>query len=65
MEFLSDIITGKVWDIKIESIVDIKNFYETDTNYVYADGVASAGTLTHYYSYLPSLLLMSQQVLFL
>ena len=54
MVFLSDIITGYVGDIKIESITDIKTVYEIDTDYVYERGTASASTLTYYYSYLPT-----------
>ena len=54
MVFLSDIITDTVGEIKKESIVDIKTVYDIDNDYIYADGVASAGTLTYYYSYLPS-----------
>ena len=53
MLFLSDLFTGIVGEIKTESFTEINNPESTDSDYVYADGVASTDELTYYFSYLP------------
>ena len=54
MSFLTEIITGTVGEIKIESITEINTQYDIDSDYVYARGTASESQLTYYFSYLPT-----------
>ena len=53
MLFLSDLFTGTVGEIKTESFTEINIPESTDSDYVYADGVASTDGLTYYFTYSP------------
>ena len=57
MVFLSEVFTGKVGEIKTDSIVEISSVYSEDNDYVYAYETAKADDLTYYFSYLPTKIL--------
>ena len=54
MVFLSNIYEGTVGEIDIETIHEINEVYEQDTDYVYKSIVAETGDASYYLSYLPS-----------
>ena len=53
MLLLSDLFTGTVGEIKTETFTEINIPESTDSDYVYADGVASTDGLTYYFTYSP------------
>ena len=54
LAFVTGIFTGTVGEIETKSIIEIKQEYSTDKDYVYADITATSSELTYYFSYLPS-----------
>ena len=54
MAFLYDIFTGTVGEIKTESIIEVKEEFSIDKDYVYSRGNATPNDLIYYYSYLPT-----------
>ena len=53
MEFLSEVFTFTVGEIKTDVVIPINKIYEKDTNYVYAEGRVEKDQKSYYYSYLP------------